>query len=806
MPPGIACTGGLTLTVANGVASFSGCQFSTPGSYTIHAASSPVLTPANSNGLTITGPPAKLAFSAEPNNAAVGASLGSQPVITVLDAGDNVVVADQTSVVALVLNAPSAGGPGALTCTNGLGRTVTNGVATFAGCAIDAAGVGYSIDATSGVLDPDTSTSFSVFGAAAALAFAQEPASGTSGQAFPLQPIVVIQDALGTTVATNTSTVALSLVTGGGPGVLSCAGGLSKAAVAGVATFLGCAVSAAGSYQLHGAVSGLTPADSAAFDVTGVGAATKLAFDQEPDIGVAGQAFPSQPVVSIRDAANGLVTSDSSTTVTLSVVSGPGVLTCTPGLAATASAGVATFSGCSLSQPGDYVLQATASGLAGATTASFTVDPAPPASTWYFAEGFTGDSWETYLHIVNANASPANVTITYFRESGGPVVKDIVMPAESSRTMFANDPAEGPGPGQPFGITVTSDQVITAQESLIDTAGNLAHGSVGSKVLSTTWYFAEGYTGDGWLTFVSATNPGTAVANVTLTYHLIDGSSVERSAVVQPQSRFTFAGHDDPNLPGTTGVGLGKAFAVSIDSDQPIVAQEVLIDTVGLLAHGTIGVTSLQQTWYFAEGYTGDFWLTFISIGNLSGSTAHVTATYNILGQPPVTKSLTIAPGARDTFAGHDPSSGPGPGQSFGVTITSDVPIVAQEVLIDPKPGVALAHAVMGSPALASTFSFGGGSSETNWITFVSATNPGSSAVSVTATYYFEGGSPPVVRTVALPANSRTTFASFDPDTGVPPGLKYGVVVTATGPIISQEVSIDVSRFLAYSAAGTPGP
>ncbi len=806
VPAGIACSGGLTLTVTNGVASFSGCQFSSAGDYTLHAASSPVLTPADSNGLTITGPPAKLAFVAQPANAGVGAPLGTQPNVAVLDANDDVVVADQSSVVTLTLNAPSSGGPGILSCTNGPTRVVSNGIATFAGCAVDAAGVGYSIDVSSGALSSDSSSAFSIFGSATELAFAQEPAAGTSGQAFPVQPVVVIRDALGTTVGTSTSTVTLSLVAGGGPGVLSCSGGLSKAAVAGVATFAGCSLSAAGTYEVHAAASGLAAVDTAAFGVTGVGPAAKLAFDQEPDSGVGGQAFPTQPIVSIRDAANSLVADDSATSVTLSVVSGPGVLTCDGGLSATASSGLATFSGCKLSQPGDYVLQAAASGLASGTTGLFTVDPPPPVSTWYFAEGFTGNSWETYLYILNATSNDANVTVTYFRESGGPVVKSIVIPAESSRTLFANDPADGPGPDQAFGVTITSDQVITAQQSLIDTAGNLAHGSVGSKVLSQTWYFAEGYTGNGWLTFISATNPGNVPANVSLTYHLTDGTSVVRNATVPAQSRFTFAGHDDPVPPESTGVGTEKAFAVSINSDQPIVAQEVLIDTVGLLAHGTIGVTSLQQTWYFAEGYTGDFWLTFISIGNLSASTAHVTATYNILGQPPVTKSLTIAPGARDTFAGHDPSSGPGPEQSFGVTITSDVPIVAQEVLIDPKPGVALAHAVMGSPSLATSFSFGGGSSEANWITFVSATNPGSTAVSVTATYYFEGGLPPVVHTVPLAANSRTTFASFDVDTGVPAGLKYGVVISATGPIISQEVSIDVSRFLAYSAAGTPGP
>jgi hypothetical protein len=368
--------------------------------------------------------------------------------------------------------------------------------------------------------------------------------------------------------------------------------------------------------------------------------------------------------------------------------------------------------------------------------------------------------------------------------------------------MFANNTAEGPGNNVAFGVTITSDQPIAAQESLIDTAGLLAHGTVGSQVLSTQWYFAEGFTGNGWLTFISATNPGTIPANVSLTYHMTDGTSVTRSTTVPAQARFTFAAHDDPNLPNSTGVGLGKAFSISISSDQPIVSQEVLIDTVGLLAHGTIGVTSPGTTWYFAEGFTGDYWLTFISIGNLTTGPATVTATYNILGSPPVQHTIVVGPGARDTFAGHIDV----PNSAFGLTVTSDVPIVAQEVLIDPKPGVALAHAVMGSKSLATSFTFGGGTSEANWLTFISATNPGSSAVTVSATYYFEGGLAPVTRTQSLPANSRITFASFDAATGAPAGYRYGVRVSASAPIISQEVVIDVARYLAYSASGTAGP
>ena len=294
---------------------------------------------------------------------------------------------------------------------------------------------------------------------------------------------------------------------------------------------------------------------------------------------------------------------------------------------------------------------------------------ASSGTVWYFAEGFTGggannNQWQTYLYLVNVTSAPAAVTITYFQSTGGTTVKNIVIPPESRRTMFANDPAEGPGDGVAFGIKITSDQPVTADQSLVDTVGELAHGSAGSQVLSDTWYFAEGFTGNGWLTFISATNPGATAANVALTYHLTDGTAITRTAVVAPGSRFTFAAHEDPNNPATpgepTGVGLGQAFAVSILSDQPIVSQEVLIDTVGLLAHGTIGVTSLDTTWYFAEGVTTNQWLTFISVGNLSGSTATVTATYNILGQLPESRTITLAPGARGTFAAQDDPLAPG--------------------------------------------------------------------------------------------------------------------------------------------------
>jgi hypothetical protein len=413
-------------------------------------------------------------------------------------------------------------------------------------------------------------------------------------------------------------------------------------------------------------------------------------------------------------------------------------------------------------------------------------------TVWYFAEGFTGNGWQTYTYFLNDGTDPTTVEATYLLLGGATVTKTFVMAGQTRKRLFANNTAEGPGNDQAFGMRIVSDHPITAQQALVDTVANLGHGSVGSKVLSTSWYFAEGFTGNGWLTFISATNPSDVDADVTTTYHKTDGTSTEVTKTVSAHSRETFAGHED--VPGS-------AFSVEVHSTVPIVSQEVLIDSVGLLAHATVGSTTLAAQWYFAEGYTGDSWLTFISVGNLGTSDANVTATYNLFGGSPVSKSLVVPPGTRATFAGHETETGVGPGQSFGVSVSSDVDIVSQEVLIDPKTGVALAHGVMGSLALGTTFTFAGGTGEPDWLTFVSVTNPGATAGTVTATYYFDSGSP-VVRSQPIAANQRITFANTD---GTGPGVlvPYAVKITSTVPVVSQEVVIDLTRYLAFSAVGT---
>jgi len=108
-------------------------------------------------------------------------------------------------------------------------------------------------------------------GLAAAVAFTVQPAGSSAGAALNGPPTVTIVDPTGQPVTTGPSaTLAVTLEFGLNPtgAILTCAGGPSRAAVAGVAAFAGCTISSpGGGYVLVASASGLTAASSAPFDI-----------------------------------------------------------------------------------------------------------------------------------------------------------------------------------------------------------------------------------------------------------------------------------------------------------------------------------------------------------------------------------------------------------------------------------------------------------------------------------------------------------------------------------------------------------
>ena len=291
-PGNLTCSGGLTRTASGGQATFSGCSIDAIGvGYRLHAVSSPVLTVADSTAFDIpSGPANKLAFcwgsvasscsTTAPTSAQAGTAWTVQPTIVVQDASSRTVTADNSTSVTLSIasGTPTSGGPGTLTCSGtGTTMTVSAGVASFSGCAIDKLGTAYRLNATSSPsYTAAQSNAFNVAaGVATKLVFTSQPTSASAGQAFPVQPVVAIADAGGNTSTTSVATITLSLGTNPGSGTLTCTGGNAKATVSGVATFAGCFINNAGNgYTLVATATNVSPAatltaaTSNAFNVT----------------------------------------------------------------------------------------------------------------------------------------------------------------------------------------------------------------------------------------------------------------------------------------------------------------------------------------------------------------------------------------------------------------------------------------------------------------------------------------------------------------------------------------------------------
>ena len=162
--------------------------------------------------------------------------------------------------------------------------TTVGGLATFSNVALDKAGTGYTLVASSPLPGPAlttaTSSPFNVtFGTATQLVFVQQPTNAASGAAITPPVTVQLRDAAGNNVTSPERNVTVALGSNPGGGALS--GTLTVATVNGLATFSNLSIDKVGNgYTLVASSptpTPLTQATSSGFNVTAA-AATQLVF------------------------------------------------------------------------------------------------------------------------------------------------------------------------------------------------------------------------------------------------------------------------------------------------------------------------------------------------------------------------------------------------------------------------------------------------------------------------------------------------------------------------------------------------
>jgi outer membrane protein assembly factor BamB len=269
-PAGGTLSGGSAVTVASGIATFSGLSISAVGTgYTLIASSAPSYTAATSAAFNITpGAAAKLAFVQGPSSAVAGAVITPAVTVAVEDAGGNVETADNATKVSLAIGTNPAGG----TLSGGSAVTVASGIATFSGLSISTAGTGYTLTASSTPANTGaTSAAFTITGVGppVKLAFVHGPSSAVAGAAITPAVTVAVEDASGNVeTADNATTVSLAIGTNPAGGTLS--GGAAVTVASGIATFPGLSINTAGTGYTVTASStpSYTAATSAAFNIT----------------------------------------------------------------------------------------------------------------------------------------------------------------------------------------------------------------------------------------------------------------------------------------------------------------------------------------------------------------------------------------------------------------------------------------------------------------------------------------------------------------------------------------------------------
>lgn len=436
------------------------------------------------------GAASKLSFIQQPGGGTSAIAWTTQPTVAVQDAFGNQTTSTATVTLAITSGTGTSGA--VLSCTANAKAAVA-GLATFAGCKINLSGTGYTLNATSGSLTLNVSSTFTIVaGAATKVVYTQQPTAVVAGSVISPAIVVTVQDANSNTVTTSSATVNVAITTNPGGGTLS--GTTSINATNGVATFSDLWIDKVGnSYKLTMTSTGLTSAVSSAFNVT-AGTATQIGYTAEPSSGTGGVAWTTQPKVAIQDAYGNTVTTAPATSVTLSITSGTGTsgaaLTCTANPKNTAS-GVVTFAACKIDASGTgYTLTATASGLTSDVTDPFDVAVGPAAKLVYTQQPTAIVAGSTITPAVSATvqdagnnivtSSSATVSIAISTNPGGGTLSGTLSTTPTNGVVsFGDLSIDKVGTG--YKLTISSTGLTSAASSTFNVTVGAA-----AKVAFTT--------------------------------------------------------------------------------------------------------------------------------------------------------------------------------------------------------------------------------------------------------------------------------------------------------------------------------
>ena len=473
-PAAIALLGTVNVTFSNGVAAYSGLKIDQIGTYSLQASSSQTATLVTGLvSIDVTSAPATQLVQTTPPPATVPAGSSFGLTVRAEDPFGNLDPTFSGNVTIALSNNPGGGILGGTTTVKAV-----NGVATFAGLTLNQAGSGYTLVTSTSVLTAGTTNPFTVKGLAATqlVVTTQPPATLTAGSSFGLT--VWAEDPFG-----NLDSTFAGNVTAGPENNPDGTTSTTVTAINGVIPFSGLILTVAGSHSLSFTATSVSLVPIAGgtnpFTVTAAAATTIVVSSPPPGSLPAGVSFGL--TVSAEDKY-GNVDPTFASSVAIAVQSGPNGGSLGGTTTATASKGVATFTGLTLNKVGGYQLEVTSSsGLPSPTPIAITVTVAatqwvitaqPPSSVTAGQEfGFTVAAEDVNGNVVTTYNG--QITAALFGGVGPDATNSlggrVAVTAVGGIATFAGLTIDGVATGYTLQLN-TSPTVIVATTETVDVA------------------------------------------------------------------------------------------------------------------------------------------------------------------------------------------------------------------------------------------------------------------------------------------------------------------------------------------------
>ncbi|MDY6794531.1 MAG: caspase family protein [Actinomycetota bacterium] len=335
---------------------------------------------------------------------------------------------------------------------------------------------------------------------------------------------------------------------------------------------------------------------------------------------------------------------------------------------------------------------------------------------WYFAEGYTGGDFDTWILIQNPNEEETVAHLRFITPNGEPITHDYGIAGESRFTVYLNEVPGLESMEVSTEVVCEGDGIVAERAMYFNYNSNGdsragGHASIGATSLSGCWYLPEGYTGGGFDTYVLLMNPNDEPAeNVHLKLMKPDDGRYYAFKVDVPAGRRVTVKLDDlvymegqeNKIPGGVSAAHGEGgeeestpvyfndtnVSTYVCSSKGIVAERAMyFDYQGKVGgSSSIGATSAQPEWYLPEGYTGGEFDTYILAMNPNSYEVDITYTFfsNQAGFEPVNVTHTdVKPYSRDTIHVDDVPGLEGTDISTKVTATRDVVLQAAGAEVD---------------------------------------------------------------------------------------------------------------------------